>query len=171
MKLTHEQQVRKALNELKPSQDTKALCKTDIEAALDTIEWDGLDPKPNSKKIRVAVRRLLNRLEQCKSEYEKLQKLDHAHAHELMRGAPDLDVHIETYKEWLSEDSPPPRKSAAKQKAAVKEARALVLKFCKRKQDASATRKNAWHRLAAILAGDDQLDLFNHMRELRPFPA
>ncbi|MEI9805357.1 MAG: hypothetical protein WDN48_14200 [Pseudolabrys sp.] len=140
-------------------------CKSDIEDALDNIEWDGLDPKPNSKQVREAVKRLLKQLEDCKREYEALHKLDCAHAHELMRGAPDLDVHIATYKEWLSERPGQPRRSAAKQMCAVKEARTLVLKYCKSEKDHSTTRGNAWHKLSAILAGDDQLDLFNHMRK------
>jgi hypothetical protein len=171
MKLTPEQQVSKALKVLDPL-EAKAQCKREVEAALDNInEGDGLEPRPNSKEVRAAVKRLLNRLEQAKREYEKLHKLEHAHAHELMMNAPNLDNHIAAYEEWLSVKPDPPRKSAARQSAAVKEARTLVLKYCKREQDHTATRGNAWYKLAAILFGDDQHDLYNHMRKFRPDPG
>lgn len=162
--LTREQQVKAALKVLSPAQ-----CASEIEAALEAIEGDGLEPRPNSKEVRAAVGRLLNRLKQCKLEYKKLHKLDHAHAHGLMRDAPDLDIHIATYEEWLSVTQPP-RRSAAKQKAAVKEAWALVEKYCKRKQDHSVRRRNAWHTLSGILAGDG-LDHYNEMRKFRPDPG
>ena len=164
MKLTHDQQMRQALNVLKPPQDAHAQCESDIEAALDVIEWDGLDPRPNSAKIRKVVKPLLAALQRCKYAYNALFAIDEAHAHELMRDAPDLNVHIATYQEWLSERPGKPRRAAVKQRCAVKEAHALVLKYCKSKKEHSKTRDNAWHKLSAILVGDDKLDLFNHMR-------
>jgi hypothetical protein len=158
--MTRAEQLRRALKVLAPAQ-----CKGDIEAALDAIEWDGVEPKPNSGEVRKAVKRLLKQLEDCKRAYEALQKLDHAHAHELMTPL-DLSEHIALYEEWLSEPAGKPRRSAAKQEAAVKEARVLVLKYCKRKQDHSPTRKNAWHRLSRILAGDGR-DHYNLMLKFK----
>lgn len=169
MKLTPDQQMRKALVLLAPPRAKRDQCKRDIEAALENInEGDGLEAQPNSGPVREAVERLLKQLEDCERAYKALFKLDHAHAHELMSPL-DLSEQISLYKEWLSVGPGPPRKSAAKQQAAVKDARTLVLNY-RGEKEARKTRGNAWHELAAILFGDDQHDLFNHMRKLRPDP-
>jgi hypothetical protein len=161
MKLTHDQQVRQALNVLKPPQDAHAQCESDIEEALQDIMMDGVEAKPYSKNTKAVVAPLLASLTKTQSLYDKLLPLDD---YGLMMPL-DLSEHIALYKEWLDESSDKRSRSAPKQKAAVKEARALVLKYCKSKKEHSKKRGNDWHKLSAILVGDDQLDLFNHMRK------
>jgi hypothetical protein len=168
MKLTHNQQVRSALTVLDPAQDAHAQCRSDIEEALDDIEWGSVVPKPNNKDIRDVLKQLIPALKKSQNLFNALSKLDDAHAHECMIGPLDLRSDIAALEKWYSEPTEKPRRTSYKQKAAVKEAHALVLKYCKRKQDRSIRRgKNAWYRLSAILAGDPQLDLFNHMRAMK----
>jgi hypothetical protein len=159
MKLTHDQQVRQALIVLK--QAAHSQCESDIEEALQDIMMDGVDPKPYSKNTKLVVVPLLASLKKTQSLYDKLLPLDD---YGLMMPL-DLSEHIALYEEWRDERSDKRSRSAPKQKAAVKEARALVLKYCKSKKEHSKTRGNAWYKLSAILAGDDQSDLFNHMRK------
>ena len=113
---------------------------------------------------------LLAALRKSQNLYNQLFAIDDAHAHELMRDAPDLNVHIATYQEWWTERPGQPRRAAVKQRCAVKEARALVMKYCKKKKEYSRKRKNKWWKLSAILFGDPQPDLFRHMRTFKNRP-
>lgn len=162
--MTHDQQVRDALKVLVPDKNDRAQCMRDVEHALEEIYWASLDPRPNNKDVRKAVRELLAALRNCQMKFNALHRLDEAHAHELMMAPLDFSNHIAAYTEWLAEPTDKPRRRAAKNKCAVKEARVLVLKYCKRKQDRSVTRRNAWYKLSAIFAGDKTLNLLNHMR-------
>jgi hypothetical protein len=163
--MTREEQVRAALVVLSPTKDEREKCIEDIELALAEVEDDSLDPRPNSKKIRAAVKQLHAALRNCQIKFKGLHRFDEAHAYELMMVPLDLNDHIAACKEWI-DDEVKPRRRAAKQKSAVAHARALVRQYRKEKKERTVRRGNAWHQLSAVLAGDPQLDLFRHMRDI-----
>jgi hypothetical protein len=160
--LTHTQQVRRALKELAPAGNERAQCAAAIEDALEEIEFDALVLVAQKKETRRLVAQLYGALRKCQSLHKALMRLD-AKCGGIV--APlDLSEEIACYEEWLAEPTERSGDRALRQKSAVKHARALVVKYRPRKQDYTLTRRNAWHRLSAILAGDKKLDLFNHMR-------
>ena len=156
MKLTRDQQVRKALKVLAPSAAERAECVDEIKSAIeDEVECSDW-PTPNSKKVRQAIKKYLQTLRRAQIAHKELFKLDLITGGALAPLPPSIIEEIEFCEEWLKEPTDPPRRTAYKQRAAVKEARTLVLKYCKQKKDATQTKGNKWHSLSAILFGDDR---------------
>jgi len=71
---------------------------------------------------------------------------------------------------FLDRPSPPPRRDATRNKAAVAAGYHLLEWWG---QKAAVTRSGKWAQLAKILAGDQTVDLFDHLREFkrRPTPS
>lgn len=160
---TPEQIVTNALSELAPARALREQCKSDIEEALIDIEMDGAEPKPYSKNTKGVVRALRASLKKAQLLHDKLKKLDD---YGIMWPL-DLRERIEFYDEWLAGKPESEHRTSLRQKVAVKEARALVIKYSKnKKKDYSVTRGNKWWKLSAILLGDPDVDLFRHMRAL-----
>jgi hypothetical protein len=171
MKLTPEQKqaVTNALVVLAPAQATRDQCRSDIEDALENVDWEGVEPKPYSKKTKLVVAALVASLMKARNLHIKLEPLDD---YGIMSPLDlrHLNEQIAFYEEWLAERPDGPHRKSAKQKAAVKEARALVMKYCKKKKEYFGRRKNKWWKLSAILFGDPQPDLFRHMRAFKNRP-
>jgi hypothetical protein len=75
---------------------------------------------------------------------------------------PVLQPHIATAEELLR--AKPLKRGPYRQQLAVKCARDLLTNY---DLPVKTTRKGSWHRLAAILFGDKDYDLFRHMRQTR----
>lgn len=167
--MTREKQIKLALDELKPLQDAHAQCKRDIDDALDAIEWNGLNPKPYSTKTKNVVKQLVAALTRARNLHNQLVPLDDYGIVSPL-DLENLNGQIAFYEEWRDERPDSLYRTSFKQQAAVKEARALILKYCEgNKKDYSATRKNKWWRLSAILFGK-KIDLLRHMRALKSRP-
>ena len=160
MKMRKDQQVRAACKLLAPSSDQREKCKNEIAAALNRIEFStklgifnlGL----SSKEIR-AVEKLIVELRRAKTAYISLSKHDHIPDVKI-----DFDGLIERYKKWLAQQSVAPRhRTSIKQQKSVWEARVLMWQWG---HPARTTRNGKWCRLAAILYGDEEIDMFNHVR-------
>jgi hypothetical protein len=79
-----------------------------------------------------------------------------------------IDREIARVEAFLDRPSPPPRREASRNKAAVAAAYDLLgwwgLKT-------AVTRGGKWAQLAKILAGDRAVDLFDHLREFKRSPS
>jgi hypothetical protein len=168
MKLTHDQQVTNALALLAPKAAEHGQCNRDVEAALMDIMSNGVDPKPYSRDTKDVVRPLIAALTRARDLHKKLVPLDDYGIVSPL-DLENLNGQIAFYEEWRDERPDSLHRTSPKQQAAVKEAHALVLKYCG-KQFARATRKNKWWKLSAILFGDDQHDLLRHMRAFKNRP-
>jgi hypothetical protein len=166
-KLTPEQQVKKALRILAPAESVRKKCDEDVCWALEEITVAALEEifKPQGKEVRAAVKRYVVALRRCQAAFNALYRLD------LITGgavAPrNYREDIASYEAWLDEAPDKPRRIAHKNRASVQEARKLIIKYCSEK-DLSLTRRSKWHRLSAVLAGDEDVDLFNIMLKIRP---
>jgi hypothetical protein len=81
---------------------------------------------------------------------------------------PMIDREIAKAEAFLNRPSPPPRRDASRAKAAVAAAYDL-LKWWGHK--VPVTRGKKWAQLAAILLGDEDLDLFDHMCAFKRSPS
>jgi hypothetical protein len=68
---------------------------------------------------------------------------------------------------FLDRPSPPPRRDATRNKAAVAAAYDLLEWWG---QKAAVTRGGKWAQLAKILTGDQTVDLFDHLRDFKRRP-
>jgi hypothetical protein len=158
--MTREQQIRAALRLLGPRIDHKDDLRSDIEAALVSIEM--ADPghplgtkhnKQQLKKISAALQRAQAAADQLPFEMRFI----------LTREPPSvawLEEYIQLAEQWLAEPTAPPGRPGHKQRNTVIEASYLLAKYS---LPIWATRKGLWHKLSAILFGDLKADLFRHM--------
>jgi hypothetical protein len=81
-----------------------------------------------------------------------------------------IDREIARADVFLNRPSPPPRRDASWNKAAVAAANDLLEWWGYK---AAVTRGGKWEQLAKILAADRTVDLFDHLREFkrRPHPS
>jgi len=156
--MTSPEDVGAALKLLAPAPRYRAAAQEDIEKSIFVIRILSVhmyDASHLSKSRRIATRRLLDALWRAQV------------AARLARLPVKLEDDIARCEKQLARPVRPQRRVAYKQSAAGQAAYNLISKFGDRKQ-LRATRRNAWHRLAAILYGDPQIDLFNHMRKCVP---
>jgi hypothetical protein len=175
--LTRDQQIRKALKLLAPPPSQRAQCRQDIGAMLDRVEYGAVSARSfrvaSSKKGKAGVRRYYAALRRLRSAYNALDPAvrpwfsltETAY----IAGKPTLiDREITTAENFLDRPSPPPRRAADRNKAAVAAAHAL-LSWWGRK--AVVTRGGKWEQLSKILAGDLSVGLFDHLREFKRHPG
>ena len=79
-----------------------------------------------------------------------------------------IDREIARAELFLDRPSPPPRRHASRNKAAVAAAYDLLQWWGHK---AAVTRGGKWAELAKILAGDRTVDLFDHLREFKRSPG
>jgi hypothetical protein len=175
--VTRDQQVRKALELLAPPPRQRAECQHDIGLALDRVEWGAAAARSfrvaGSKKGKAGLRRYCAALRRLRIAYHSLDPAirpwfslaETAY----VAGKPTvIDREIARVEAFLDRPSPPPRREASRNKAAVAAAYDLLgwwgLKT-------AVTRGGKWAQLAKILAGDRAVDLFDHLREFKRSPS
>lgn len=160
-----QKQVDAALRVLKPPRAACAEARKQIEMSLAEVrvsEADGFAAYEGiSKEKKIAARRLHSALQRATAAAKKLSRLDPYWSLFPL----DLSASLARCERQLAEPARAPRRSARAQKSAVAAARELIETFGDEK-DLRLTRKNAWHRLSAILYGKPQADLLNVMRSM-----
>jgi len=175
--MTRDQQIRKALQLLAPPSRLRAEYLQDIKVALNRVEHDAAVARAfrvaESKKGKAGVRRYYAALRWTRSAYCALDPAirpwfslaETAY----VAGKPTvIDREIAKAEAFLNRPSPPPRRDASRNKAAVAAANDLLTWWGHK---AAATRGSKWDQLAKILAGDLTLDLFDHLREFKRSPG
>jgi hypothetical protein len=167
--VTRDEQITAALELLAPPPRDRAECLHDINVALDSIDFNAAAArsfkltrsKAGKKKLgtyRAALRRV-------QAAYRALDPAVRPWL-SLPQG---IEREIAIADDLLAQQS---RRSggsdASRNEAAVREAHNL-LKW--RGYEVACTRGGKWARLAAILAGDQDLDLYDHMLDFRQRPA
>jgi hypothetical protein len=153
--MTPKQQIRAARQILKPGSEDE------IKYALAEIDAQERHAKPLSKRQRLVTARLLNALRRSAALAAELSKVDAYWA--LFPIAPAAIARLER---TLRKPSAAKHRAADRQKLAVAHARILISEFGDEK-DLAVSRDNGWHQLSAILYGDESVDLFRHMRDLK----
>ncbi len=175
--MTRDQQIRKALELLAPPRSQRAECQQDIKIALDRVEHGAAAAQSfrvaGSKKGKAEVMRYCAALRRLRNAYHGLgpaiRPWFSLSETAYIAGKPTMiDREIALAEVFLVRLSPPPRPDARRNKLAVAAAYD-VLNW--RSQRAMITRNGKWAKLAAILAGDMSVDLFDHMREFRRGPS
>jgi hypothetical protein len=174
--MTINQQIRKALELLAPSPGDRAECQHDIEVALERVERGTAAARSfrvaGSKKGKTAISRYYAALRRLRAAYASLDPAirpwfsfaETAH----VAGKPTIiDREIARAEMFLDRPSPPPRRDATRNKAAVAAAYDLLEWGG---QKAAVTRGGKWAQLAKILTGDQTVDLFDHLRDFKRRP-
>jgi len=175
--MTRDQQIGRALELLALPPCQRAECRNDIRVALDWVERGAAAARSfrvaGSKKGKAGVRRYYAALRRTRSAYYALDPAirpwfsltETAY----IAGKPTLiDREIAIAETFLNRPSPPPRRDAARNKAAVAAAHDLLSWWG---QKAVVTRGAKWEQLSKILAGDLTVDLFDHLREFKRQPG
>jgi hypothetical protein len=174
--MTRDQQIRKALELLAPPPRQRAECQHEIELALDWVERGAATARSfrvaGSKKGKAGLRRYCAALRRLRNAYNGLDPAIRAWFSlaetAYVAGKPTIiDREIARAEMFLDRPSPPPRRDATRNKAAVAAAYHL-LEWWGHK--AAVTRGGKWAQLAKILIGDQTVDLFDHLREFKRLP-
>jgi outer membrane protein TolC len=173
MIVTRDQQIRKALEVLRPPAGERAECQHDIEVALDIFEQRAGAARSfrvaNSKKGKAGLKRYHAALRRLRNAYQSLDPairpwfslVETAY----ISGKPTvIDREITISGAFLARPAASPRREASRNKAAA-EVASYLLDWWGRK--ASATRGGEWEKLAKILTADLTVDLFDHLREFK----
>jgi hypothetical protein len=174
--MTINQQIRKALELLAPSLGDRAECQHDIEVALERVERGTAAARSfrvaGSKNGKAGIIRYYAALRRLRAAYASLDPAirpwfsfaETAH----VAGKPTIiDREIARAEMFLDRPSPPPRRDATRNKAAVAAAYDLLEWWG---QKAAVTRGGKWAQLAEILTGDQTVDLFDHLRDFKRRP-
>jgi hypothetical protein len=177
MVATRDQQIRKALEVLRPRPRQRAECQHDIELALDMVEQRAAAARAfrvaGSKKGKAGLKRYHAALRRLRNAYYSLDPairpwfslVETAY----ISGKPTvIDREITMAEVFLAQPSASPRRDATRNKVAVGVASYLLDWWGRR---ASATRGGEWEKLAKILTGDLAIDLFDHLREFKRRPG
>jgi len=175
--VTRDQQIRKALELLAPPPGERAECQYDIGLALDRVESGAAAARSfrvaGSKKGKAGLRRYCAALRRLRTAYRSLDPAirpwfslaETAY----VAGKPTvIDREIARAESFLDRPSPPPRRHASRNKAAVAAAYDLLQWWGHK---AAVRRGGKWAQLAKILAGDRTVDLFDHLREFKRSPG
>ena len=176
--MKRDQQIRNALELLAPkSRDKRAECQHDINLALDRVEHHVAAARSfrvaGSKKGKSGVMRYCAALRRLRNAYHALDPAirpwfslaETAY----VAGKPTvIDREIARAETFLNRPSPPPRRDASRNKAAVAAAYDLLGWWGHK---ATVTRGGKWAQVANILAGDKATDLLDHLREFKRNPG
>jgi hypothetical protein len=175
--VTRGQQIRKALVLLAPPPNDRAECRHDVGLTLDRVERRAAGARSfrvaSSKEGKASLRRYCAALRRLRNAYNSLDPairpwFSLAETAYFTGKATVIDREIARAEAFLSRPSPPPRREASRNKAAVAAAYDL-LKWWGHK--AVVTRGGKWAQLAQILAGDQAVDVFDHLREFKRSPG
>ena len=191
--MKHDQQVRKALSLLAPPANRRAECRADIESALDVVEMFGKGDKVRQAERSAAANRARDTFHKtiCKAlrEYDAMVKARHSSLlYPTDPGNPFRGLDGRVLLQWLATETALPRKhvmysllspkkpipdaipdgaglsaGTGKKNRATEDAHWLLTKWG---HDTSivTTRGGTWHKLAAVLYGDERADLFQYLR-------
>ena len=150
---------------------------TILRSALDRVERGAAVARSfrvaGSKKGKAGIGRYYAALRRLRAAYLSLDPAirpwfslaETAH----VAGRPTvIDREIARAEAFLARPSPPPRRDASRNKTAVAAAYDLLDWWG---HNAAVTRSGKWVRLAKILAGDQTVDLFDHLRDFRRRPG
>jgi hypothetical protein len=170
------QQICKALELLSPSAGDRAECQHDIEVALERVERGTAAARSfrvaGSKKGKAGVSRYYAALRRLRAAHSSLDPairpwFSFAETAYIAGKPTIIDREIARAEMFLDRPSPPPRRDATRNKAAVAAAYHLLEWW---DQKAAVTRGGKWAQLAKILIGDQTVDLFDHLREFKRLP-
>ena len=175
--MIRDQQIHKALKLLAPPRSQRTECQHDIKMTLDRVERGAAVARSfrmaSSKKGKAGIGRYYAALRRLHAAYRSLDPAirpwfsfaETAH----VAGRPTvIDREIARGEAFLTWPSPPPRRDATRNKTAVAAAYDLLDWWG---HNAAVTRSGKWVRLAKILAGDQTVDLFDHLRDFRRRPG
>jgi hypothetical protein len=175
--VTRARQIRKALELLAPPPRDRAECERDIGLALDRVERGAATARSfrvaGSKKGKAGLRRYWAALRRLRTAYYSIDPairpwFSLVETVYVAGKLPIIDREIAKAEAFLNRPSPPPRRDASRNKAAVAAAYDLLTWWGHK---AAATRGGKWEQLAKILAGDLAGDLFDHLREFKRSPS
>ena len=150
--MTRKQQIKEALALLDPPPPEREDCRRDIERMLDRME--GV-----SRVVKYAVTKKSMRA--YSAALRKMQTASRNHARAggslTLRG---IDQAVASNEAWSRSWQPPPR--WLKHKEAVGAAYKLLARWTRRGIVVSST--GTWHKLSAILFGDERVNLYRHLR-------
>jgi hypothetical protein len=175
--VTRDQQIRKAVALLAPPPHERAECRHDIGLTLDWVERRAATARSfrvaGSKKGKAGLRRYFAALQRLRTAYSNLDPairpwFSLAESAHVTEQPTVLDREIAKAEAFLDRPSPPPRREASRNKAAVAAACDL-LKWWGHK--IAVTRNGKWAQLSKILVGDQAIDLFDHLRAYKSSPG
>ena len=175
--MTRDQQIRKALELLAPPPGQRRECRHDIGVALDRVEHRTATARSfrvaRSKKGKEGVRRYYTSLRRLRDAYRSLDPairpwFSLAETAYIAGKPTVIDREIAKAESFLDRPSPPPRRDASRNKAAVAAAYDLLGWWGHK---ATVTHGGKWAQVANILAGDKATDLFDHLREFKRNPG
>ena len=175
--LSRDQQIRKALEVLKPPPTQRAECQHDIELALDMVEQRAAAARSFrmavSKKGKAGLKRYHAALRRLRIAYRSLDPaispwFSLAETAYISGKPTVIDREITMAEAFLARPSLSPRRDASRNKVAVQVANHLLDWWGPK---ASVTRGGKWEKLAKILTGDLTIDLFDHLREFKRRPG
>jgi hypothetical protein len=175
--VTRDQQIRKALELLAPPPRERAECQHDIGLALDRVKLGAAAARSfrvaGSKEGKAGLRRYHAALRRLRNAYFSLDPairpwFSLAETAYVAGKSTVVDREIAKAELILDRPSPPPRRDASRNKAAVAAAYDLLHWWSHK---AAVTRGGKWAQLAKILAADLTVDLFDHLREFKGRPG
>jgi hypothetical protein len=175
--VTRDQQIRKALELLAPPRNDRAECRHDVGLMLDRVERRAAAARSfraaSSKEGKASLRRYYAALRRLRDAYKTLDPairpwFSLSEAAYVTGKATVIDREIARAETFLDRPSPPPRREASRNKAAVAAAYDLLEWW---RHNATLTRGGKWAQLAQTLAGDRAVDMFDHLREFRRSPG
>ena len=175
--MTRGQQIRKALELLAPPPNDRAECRHDVGLALDRVERRAAAARSfrvaSSKEGKASLRRYCAALRRLRNAYNSLDPairpwFSLAETAYVTGKATVIDREIVRAEAFLGRPSTPPRREASRNKAAVAAAYDLLDWWGHK---ATLKRGGKWAQLAQILAGDQAVDMFDHLREFRRSPG
>ena len=157
-----EQQIEAALEILSPEFAQRGVVRKNLRKAIKDISSDSI-VRPLSKEEKATLRRLHSTLRRAGGY---VQKLKESSLRFNLYDPLDLTEAVGCCEWELGLPKPKWQYPlSGKEQLAVAYAHALMASFGKEK--ATLSRNKAWHRLAAILYGDPEHDLFSQMRSFR----
>jgi hypothetical protein len=171
--MTRNQQIRKALELLRPPPAKRAECEHEIGLELNRIKTGAEAARAyrlaTSPKNKGGLKRYHAALRELRAASNALDPAIKPWFSLAVSGKTlDLGREIEIAEVLLKQKSPPPARDATRQKIAVAAAREL-LEWWGHKR--SVTRGGRWAELTKILVGDMVHDVFDHLRSYKRNPG
>jgi hypothetical protein len=170
--MAREQQVDAALELLAPPRRDRAECRHDIEFALDLVESRSRAVASHkvfgSKEGKAQLRRYRAAWREVQAAHGALDRhirpwFSLAETASVAGTETVADREIKKAEQIIAKPSPPPRRSALREKAAVAAAHDLL---CWWGHKASATKGGLWEQMAQVLA-DVKTGLHGHLRSFK----
>jgi hypothetical protein len=171
--MTRNQQVRRALELLRPPAANRAECEHEIELAVDQIQAGAEAARAyrlaTSRKDKGGLQRYCAALREVRAASNALDRAIKPWFILAVTGKTlDLGREIEVAEALLDQKSRVPARDASAQKIAVAAAHELLEWW---DHQPRITRGGSWAELTKILLGDLGLDVFDHLRSYKRNPG